>query len=187
MKNLIIALLTTTLVSACGWHLRGSSSVPLNIDSVFVTAEDSYGSLISTVKQSLASNQVAAAQSSAEAQYTIILSNEENDRRTVSVGNGALAAEYELTMSIDYVIQDSSGKALIEKSTATSIRAYDYDRNAVVAKNEEENLIKAEMRNNVAQQILRRLRFVSLEQNKKAAQPAPAETAESEADGKTAS
>lgn len=186
MKNLIIALLTTTLVSACGWHLRGSSNVSLNIESVFVTAEDSYGSLVSTVKQSLTSNQVAAAQSSSEAQYTIVLSNEKHDRRTASVGNNAFAAEYELTISVDYVIQDSSGQALTEKSTATSVRTYDYDRNAVVAKNEEENLIKNEMRNNVAQQILRRLRFVSLEQNKQATQPAPAETVESESDGQTA-
>lgn len=185
MKKLIIAFIATTMVSACGWHLRGSSSIPLDISSVYVTAEDSYGSLVSTLKQSLASNQVANAENSSDAQYTVILSNEQHDRRTVSVGNDALAAEYELSLSVDYVIQDGEGKTLSTKSTASSLRAYDFDRNAVVAKSEEERLILSEMRNNVVQQILRRLRFISQAQAKQPAETA--EQVESEADGKTAS
>jgi LPS-assembly lipoprotein len=185
MKKLIIALITTTLVSACGWHLRGSSGVPLDINSVFVTAEDSYGSLISSLKQSLASSQVKSAAKASDAQYTIVLSNETQDRRTVSVGNNAFAAEYELTLSVDYVIQDSDGNIISAKSTASSFRAYDFDRDAVVAKNEEERLILSEMRSNVVQQILRRLRFVSQAEAKKPA--ISPEQAESEADGKAAS
>ncbi len=185
MKKLIIAFIAATMVSACGWHLRGHSSTPLDINSVYITAEDSYGPLVSSLKQSLASVQVADAEKSSDAQYTITLSNEQLDRRTVSVGNDALAAEYELTLSVDYAIQDREGNILSKKSTASSLRAYDFDRNAVVAKNEEERLIISEMRNNVVQQILRRLRFISQAQAKQPA--ATAEQAESEVDGETAS
>ena len=180
MKKLIIAFLATSLVSACGWHLRGSTSMPLDINSVYVTAEDSYGSLVSSLKQSLASNQVEAVAEASAAQYRIILSNEKQDRRTVSVGNDALAAEYELSLSVDYVIENAAGEIISPKATASSFRAYDFDRDAVVAKNEEERLILAEMRNNVVQQILRRLRFVSQAQT---AQPeAAAESANAEDD-----
>lgn len=184
MKKLItvvlISALTTTLLSACGWHLRGFSSVPINLDSVYVTAEDSHGALITELKRALASSKVNVPQSSSDAQYTLQLSNEKADRRTVSVGNDALAAEYELNMSADFRILNQAGEIVSPPITATTFRSYTFDLNAVVAKAEEERLIEREMRNNLVQQMLRRLQFISQEQ------PATTAPANAEADGQTA-
>lgn len=184
MKKLITAVLitalTTTLLSACGWHLRGLSSIPINLDSVYVSAEDSHGALITELQRALVSSKVAVAQGSADAQYTVQLSNERSDRRTVSVGSNALAAEYELNMSVNYRILNQAGDIVSPMITASTFRSYTFDINAVVAKAEEERLIQQEMRNNLVQQILRRLQFISQE---KSAASAPAST---EADGQTA-
>lgn len=178
MKKLITAFListvATTLLSACGWHLRGSMSMPLDLDTVFVTAEDSHGALITDLKRTLASNNVTTTGQSADAQYSIMLSNEKNDRRTVSVGNDALAAEYELNMSVDYHITNQAGEE-VASNNATTYRSYTFNQDAVVAKAEEERLIQQEMRNNLVQQILRRLRFISQEQAE-STNPADAET-----------
>lgn len=168
MKKLITAVLisamATTLLSACGWHLRGSSSIPMNLDSVYVTAEDRHGALITELQRALISNEVALAKSSTDAQYSLQLSNEKVDRRTVSVGHNALAAEYELNMSVDFRILNPAGEIIAPMITASTYRSYTFDINAVVAKAEEERLIEREMRNNLVQQILRRLHFVSQEQ-----------------------
>lgn len=184
MKKLITAVLlsalTTTLLSACGWHLRGFSSVPINLDRVYLTAQDSHGALITELKRALQSNKVQVTNASADAQYTIELSNEKTERRTVSVGNNALAAEYELNMSMDYRILNPAGEVVAPLVTATTYRAYTFDINAVVAKAEEERLIEREMRNNLVQQVLRRLQFISQDQS---AATAPAS---SEANGQTA-
>lgn len=161
MKTLITALLATCLLSACGWQLRGAMNMPLDIDNVYVAAQDTHGTLVHTLTRALESNNVAVSDTASDSQYRILLSNEKQDRRTVSVGTDALASEYELSMSVDYVIQNRVGENLTEQTTASAFRAYDFDRNAVVAKNEEERLILNEMRSNLVQQILRRLRFVS--------------------------
>ncbi|WP_439134366.1 LPS-assembly lipoprotein LptE [Pseudomaricurvus sp.] len=187
---LVSTVLTTTLLSACGWHLRGSMSMPLDLESVFVTADDSHGSLITDLKRTLVSNNVTTTDNSAEAQYSIILSNEEQDRRTVSVGNDALAAEYELNMSVDYRITNQAGEE-VANNNASTYRSYTFNRDAVVAKSEEERLIKQEMRNNLVQQILRRLRFVSQEQAQstnpsEAVEPSSSAINNSETNGQTA-
>lgn len=195
MKKLITAVLisvfTTSLLSACGWHLRGFSNIPINLDSVYVTAEDSHGALITELKRALVSSKVTAAQNATAAQYTLQLTNEKSDRRTVSVGNSALAAEYELNMSVDYRILNPAGEVVSPLITASTYRSYTFDINAVVAKAEEERLIQQEMRNNLVQQMLRRLQFISQEQPAAASPAATAPTStpaadSTEADGQTA-
>ncbi|MEL7400484.1 MAG: LPS assembly lipoprotein LptE, partial [Pseudomonadota bacterium] len=62
---------------------------------------------------------------------------------------------------VDYSIADADGNILAPLTTARVIRSYNYDRNDVIAKNEEESLIRKEMRTQLAAQILNRLRFLN--------------------------
>ena len=161
MKQLIAASLTCLLLSACGWHLRGSVGADLNIDNVYVSADNVHGGLASDLRRALTASKVQLAPDSGSAQYQIRLSNERRDRRTVSVGNEALASEYELTLSVVYQISDRANAVLAPASEAMALRSYSFDRNAVVAIAEEEKLIERELRANLVQQIIRRLQFVS--------------------------
>lgn len=147
------------LITGCGWQLRGHLALPEGTDSIFVSAEDSHGSLVGELKKLLSANQVTAAISSKEAQYSIFIEREDEKKRTVAVGSNTLAAEYELTLEVDYRIESADGEKLIPKATAQVARTYAYNRDDVVAKDEEEKLIKEEMRRNVVQQIIRRLRY----------------------------
>jgi LPS-assembly lipoprotein len=193
MKKLIALLLTTTMLTACGWHLRGSIALPEDLNSIHLSAEDTHGSLINDMQRALISNNINVVESSADANYSIKLLGERSKRRAASVGGDALASEYELTMEVDYSI-DRGEEPLLEKDTARVIRTYDYNRNQVLGSSGEEDIIKAEMRNELIQQIVRRLRFLAT------APAAPAESSDAEtteadssqenseaADGQTAS
>ncbi len=160
-STLVSTLLVASLLSACGWHLRGSMDIGLDLDNVYVSAEDTHGSLVNLLKRTLIANNVTVVPQPEQADYRIFLSNEEQNRRTVSVGNEALAAEYELILEVDYRIENQAGEPLVPQATATGIRSYTFDPNAVAAKAEEERLILDELRYNLVEQILRRLRFVS--------------------------
>lgn len=159
-KHLMLSALIL-LLSACGWHLRGTNQADLNVDSVYITADRGLSDFVIELKRALAVNQVSTPDLASNADYSIALSNEKKTRRAVSVGNDALVTEYELSLSIDYLITSKQGDLLVPVTKAEVIRSYEFDRNAMVAKSEEENLIKAEMQNTLIQQILRQLRFVS--------------------------
>jgi LPS-assembly lipoprotein len=160
MKKLIALLLTTTMLTACGWHLRGSIALPEDLNSIYLSAEDTHGSLINDMQRALISNNISVTKSAAEANYSIKLLGERSERRAASIGGDALASEYELTMEVDYSI-DRGEETLLEKDTARTIRTYDYNRNQVLGSSGEEDIIKAEMRNELIQQIVRRLRFLA--------------------------
>lgn len=186
MKKLIALLLTTTMLTACGWHLRGSIALPEDLNSIHLSAEDTHGSLINDMQRALVSNNISVVNNSADANYSIKLLGERSERRAASVGGDALASEYELTMEVDYSI-DRGEETLLEKDTARTIRTYDYNRNQVLGSSGEEDIIKAEMRNELIQQIVRRLRFLAT-----APKATPVENTEENseseaADGQTAS
>jgi len=161
LKAIALSAVFAGLISGCGWQLRGQTSLPEGTENIFVSAADSHGKLMGEFTQLLKANQVTAVQGAQDAQYSIYIEREDNDKRTVSVGSNTLAAEYELTMKVDYRIESAAGGLLVPSTTAQVARSYEYDRNDVIAKDEEEKLIKAEMRRNLVQQIFRRLRFAS--------------------------
>jgi len=155
---LFIALISTLLITACGWHLRGIQALPEDLRSLYIGAEDAHGDLVTDLKKIVSSYDISLADSSMEADYSLIILKERNERRTISVGNDALASEYELTLSADYRIE-RGGELVLPTTTASISRAYDHDPNDALSTNEEERLLREEMRIALIQQIIRSLRF----------------------------
>ena len=174
MKKLLTLLLCTALLSGCGWHLRGSLLLPEDLQSLHISAKDSRSALVMDIQRLAETYGIELVEQANQAQFSVAILDERDQRRTISVGNDALASEFEITHSADYRI-DREGEALIERSTATVSRAYDYDPNDVVSKNEEELLLRREMRLELVQQIMRRLRSAAqASRPAAAAEPEPA-------------
>lgn len=173
MKKLLTLLLSTTLVTACGWHLRGSLLLPADLKSLYITAKDSHGNLVSDIKKLVQGYDINLANKRSDAQYSLIILQERDERRTISVGNDALASEYEITLAADYRIE-SNDKIVVPIATATVSRSYDHDPDDVLSKSEEELLLRNEMRLDLIQQIIRRLSFATTNQTAPAAEATPA-------------
>jgi LPS-assembly lipoprotein len=159
MKKIMTLLLSLTLLTACGWQLRGSLNLPSDLQSLYIDNQSQGNVTATELGRLLKANNVALAESSENAQYTIRLTNEREQRRTVSVTSGGESSEYELTYEVDYSIANSEGILVVPGATAQVIRSYSYDRDNVIAKGQEEQLIRDEMRPQLASQILNRLRF----------------------------
>lgn len=160
MKSFLLAGLIALLFSGCGWHLRGSGESQLSIDSLYLSSSDSYSAFNQQFRRALAAQGITLSDSPGDAEYTLSLGQEKRDRRTISVANDALASEYELTYGIRYRLE-KDGEVLLPSTVAEVSRTYEFDRNAIVAKSEEQELIYREMQADVIQQILRRLRFAT--------------------------
>lgn len=156
---LVISL--TLLVSACGWHLRGALILPPDLSSMYISARDTHSGVASDLKRTLEANNIDVASSSSQAQMTMHIIDERNNRRTAAVSSGGLASEYELTMDVRYKITDSDNNILVPERTATVIRSYSFDPNSVTSAAQEERILREEMRNDVIQQMARSLRFIS--------------------------
>ena len=165
MKKLIhtaiTGLLMSVMVTGCGWHLRGEGQIESNISSVHLSGQNEQSDFYRSLVRSLKANDVTIAESSAKAQFSIIALNQRSTRRTATVSSGARVSEYQLTELVDVLIVAADGTQLLPKTTLSTERFFDFDENDVQSKNEEAELLKREMIDDLVRQIIRRLSAVS--------------------------
>jgi outer membrane lipopolysaccharide assembly protein LptE/RlpB len=73
---------------------------------------------------------------------------------------------------VDFLIVDSNGSQLVPLSTASVERVYEFNEQDVLSSDNEERLVKSNMREEIVRQMLNRLRLLPT-----AAQPAPKDQA----------
>lgn len=166
MKKIIVSLLVLTL-SACGWHLRGSMAgedklamtAPLDL---VIVAKDDHSPLVNSLRESLPGYKIHELEASNANSLTLNLGSEILDRRTAGVGSDALTSAYELTLRVDYSITNATGATITPRDTsARTSRTYNYNVNNANGAAQEEELVLQEMRRELAQSVLRRLKKLS--------------------------
>ncbi len=158
--HIITLLILTLAITACGWRLRGTLTLPEGLESIQIVDNANSSFLSKQLTQLLVANGVALVDANPD--MFIVLIEEREDKRIIAVGSNTLASEYELSSEARYFINDAEGKMLAPESTVSVVRSYEFNENDVVSKAEEERIIQQEMRRELAQQIIRRLRFVSI-------------------------
>lgn len=161
MKRLIAGLLIACLTTACGWQLRGSSSVTPHLQSVYIDSADTHSALINNIRQILLANDVALENDSSAATLTLLVIEERHDRRTAAVGSDALTSAYELFLTLNYDIRTPAGKSVSTQNTAVITRTFNYSASGASSGAREEALLLSEMRRELAQTIVRRLSAVA--------------------------
>jgi LPS-assembly lipoprotein len=165
MKKLIhiaiTGLLLSVIVTGCGWHLRGGGQIGGNISSIHISGQNQNSDFYRSLSRSLKANDVIIVESAAKAQLNITVLNQRSTRRTATVSSGARVSEYQLTEFVDILIIAADGTHLLPKTTLSTERFFDFDENDVHSKNEEAELLKREMLDDLVRQIIRRLNAVS--------------------------
>ena len=162
MKNIIVSLLVITL-SACGWHLRGSATgedklamtTPLDL---VIVAKDNHSPLVNALRESLPGYQISEVKEASAGSLTLTLYPEILDRRTAGVGSDALTSAYELTLRVNYVVENAKGVITPRDTSARTSRTYNYNVDNANSAAQEEEMVLLEMRRELAQSVLRRLK-----------------------------
>ena len=175
-RNLLVIGLAT-LLSACGFQLRGTGDVQFALKELDVSARNAYGETVKQVRDVLQDNGVKVYSG---APYRLALSNEQENRRAASFTSSARTAEYELTKTLEYEIRGSKDLLLMsDKLEAQSF--YTQDGNNLIGGDQEAAQIRQEMNRELIQQLVQRLQQISPAQLDQLQQTAEAK-AQAEAD-----
>ena len=161
-KSVILAL--ALLLSACGYHLRGALELPAGMKNVYLEGgspqlQEQFNSLMKLSSVPLASSPEAAG-------IIVRIFNEDSQRRVLSLNSAGVANDFELGYSFDYELADSKNMVLMARQPMEIKREYYNDQLAVLAKGNEEDLIRNEMYQQAVRSIVNRAR-VALETNPK--------------------
>ncbi|MCS3903963.1 LPS-assembly lipoprotein [Methylohalomonas lacus] len=155
-----LLLITSLLVSGCGFHLRGADSVGIPAERLFLDTSGS-GNTGREVEQQLKLTDVELTKSASEADYILRVNNEDFRREVLSVSpRTGKVEEYELILSVAVSVATGDGQSLLDDERVSSSRDYVFDEEAVIATGDEQQLIRDELTRLIAGQALLRARAV---------------------------
>ena len=93
----------------------------------------------------------------AEADYILRLKNFERDRRASAITAQAAAAEYTLRHSVDLEVISADRIPMVGTTRLTTSESYRYDETNVLARQREEETLRQQMDDRLAQQVIFRL------------------------------
>ncbi len=155
----LVALLLV-LSSACGWHLRGAEGHTVAFDRLHISASDLRGDLVRQLTRQFEASGVELVESATGATYSLVLMNQDSERRTATVSASARVSERSLTERVEFVVLDRQGAPVIPRTKVVAERIFEYDESNVLAADDEARLLKREMQEDLARQIYNRLRLL---------------------------
>ncbi len=157
LKRSITVLGLAFLMTACGFHLRGTGTTQMALNELNFAARDALSPLGKQVKESLVNNKV---QVSSNAPFTLYVGAEETSQRTASFTAGTRSAEYTLTSATTYELRSGRLPALIQDRVEVQ-RTYAHNQNNVTGSGQEAALLREEMRHDLVMQLMMRLQAVT--------------------------
>jgi LPS-assembly lipoprotein len=131
------------------------------LDLIIVT-KDAHSPLMIALRQSLRNYKINEVTAATTNTLTLDVSRELLDKRTAGVGSDALTSAYEIIMRVDFSVSNDQGVITPIDTSARTSRTYDYNVNNANSAAQEEELVLREMRREIANTILRRVKNLSV-------------------------
>ncbi|WP_036300175.1 LPS assembly lipoprotein LptE [Methylotenera sp. L2L1] len=153
IRQLSWVILTTMLISACGFQLRGTA--PLSFTKLHMQGAEL--SIKKDLKRALEVNGVKVVDQAEDAEMLLELVNETSEKRILSLSGGGLVREFELYYSVNFRTRAQNNPLWGRTQTIQIRRDFSYNDNALLGKAEEEAGLNLDMRKESVRAILRRL------------------------------
>ncbi len=154
---ILILIVFMSILSACGFHLRGMSDIPRWLDNVAIIVETGHRDLEAFLKINLEAYQIRVSQNPTEARYWIIIEQDNEDEHITSVSSSTTPRQYQMTYRVRYKFQEAQGREIVPSSNVVVTRQITINNDRILGSNDEENILKKEMRRDAAIQILDRI------------------------------
>ena len=143
------------LLSACGFHLRGTETSRVQLPPTYL--DGAAGPLQQEVRHYLSISGVSVVAEQKDAQLLIRLIGEDVQRRVLSVGSTGKVEEYEVRYTASYAVERGKGESVIPKESLSEQRSYSFNEADVLAKDAEQERLVQDMRRDVVRRMMLRL------------------------------
>ena len=151
--RLLLTLVVLTL-SACGFQMRGTSSLPF--ETLYIP--NTTGGVALDLKRNIQSGtRTRVIDDPKTAQALLELGAEAKGRNILSLSGAGRVRELQLVYRVNLRVHDGKGGEFIGLTTLMTSRDLTYNDTDVLAKEAEEAALYREMQSDLVQQILRRL------------------------------
>ena len=158
MRKLLLCFVIgwMTLMSGCGFQLRGQAPLPATLAMPYLDSGDRYTPLYAALESRLRAAGARLATDPATASAVIHMRKDETGRELLSVSARNTPGEFEVYYTVEYSVS-AGGSDLLARQRLMLTRDFSYDETAVLAKEHEEQSLRAALADELAGLMLRRL------------------------------
>lgn len=150
-----LLMLTVSLLTACGFHLRGQAGMPF--ETLYLDAASPGTPFIEELRRNLEANKVKLVKSAEQADVVLNIVSEIPGKQILTLGSDGRVNEFRLSYRVSLRAYDLKEQVWIPAEEIAQRRDYTYDDTRVLAKEAEETMLYQSMRSDMIQQIVRRL------------------------------
>lgn len=158
-RNLLVMGLAVML-SACGFHLRGTGTNEMTIKELDVSARDAYSETVTQLRQVLENSGVHVYTG---ATYKLYLADEKETQRNLSYASAGRASDIELSTQLNFEVQGREHLPLMADSIQVQ-KIVSHDGNNLVGSDSEIIQVRKEMRRELVQRMILRLSMITPQQ-----------------------
>jgi LPS-assembly lipoprotein len=150
------ALIALGLLGGCGFHLQGVSRLPPAFANTYLEAEDRYTDFHRALELDLRAAGSRLVGPGEAPGATVEVLTDDSGQRVLSVSATNTPTEYEVYYTVRYRVR-VGGKEVLPPQMLTRTRDYSFNETAVLAKEQEQELLTAALARDIAALVLRRL------------------------------
>lgn len=154
------ALAVAAAAAGCGFHLQGATPLSPVLAATYVDSQDRYTEFHRSLDEALRASGAGLARGPGDASAVVEVTQDETGQRVLSVSTRNTPTEYEVFYTVTYRVR-AGDRELIAPQTLTLTRDYGFDPTALLAKQQEEELIRAALARDLAALVVRRLEALS--------------------------
>lgn len=126
------------------------------MSSIYVEAPDHYSGFYRGIQRSLRASGANLLKARGDTGAVLTILQDQTGQRVVSVSPRNIPEEYEVFYTVRYSVQ-AGAEVLIAPQTVTLSRDYTYDETQVLAKREEEEVIRQALASDIVRMVRRRI------------------------------
>lgn len=157
-----IMILCTLVLAGCGFHLRGFVSMPKNLHDVAIVIESANRDLAPMLKEQFNAYHIRVSPDLDNAHYWLIIEQDKEEQHITSVSSSTTPRQYQMNYQVTFKFQQANGKEIIPSTRVNTTRQITINSNRILGSNDEENILKHEMRKDAVIQIMDRLGHLTL-------------------------
>ena len=143
-----------SLLSACGFHLRGMVPLPPSFQHVYIIAPPNGRSLQLKLEEQLQAYRVQKSDSAAQSAFQIVIDNVVFNRQISNISSSTTPRQFQLSYVVTYHLMDSHNGNVIPRGQAVSNRLVSMNSERLLGSNYEQDFFMHEMEDEIATQIL---------------------------------
>jgi LPS-assembly lipoprotein len=152
----LVPCIGAALLAGCGFHLQGHKALPQQLRVSYVQATDRQTDFAQDLRKELLTSGAQLTSRSEDATATVRILTDKFERRVLSVSITNQPAEYEITYTVRFSV-DFGGKEVLPAQEVSAVRDYTFDETILLAKNNEEDILREALAHDLADVVMRRL------------------------------